>query len=93
MYILALLRDSVCAVTHMVDVAQSVEHLIVVQEVAGSKPVVHPVEALQPQRLQGFLFLAIHISADYDHYMFVSFAKLKSIRRAQNTLVPPAFGS
>jgi hypothetical protein len=25
--------------------------------------------------------------------MFVSFAKLKSIRRAQNTLVPPAFGS
>ena len=26
----------------MVDVAQSVEHLVVVQKVVGSKPIVHP---------------------------------------------------
>ena len=29
--------------THMVDVAQSAEHLVVVQGVAGSSPVFHPI--------------------------------------------------
>lgn len=39
---------------HMVDIAQPVEHLIVVQKVARSSRVIHPID---PGLARGFVFL------------------------------------